>query len=607
MKYLFTILLLLSIINYNLAAQENKDWRYINNAISIIPTENYVDQPYVVIAKNGDWVCVQTTGPGKESTAGQHIVATISRDKGFTWSPLINIEPSGVIPSSWVTPYVTGYGRIYVFYSYNGDNINTKPNGEPLSANTLQGWFCYKYSDDHGRTWSEKRYRIPMRKTTVDYINPWNGELQLFWSIDKPVTVGNSMYFAFTKLAVHVHDMGEGWFYKSDNINTERNPDKLNWELLPDGNIGVCETSLGKTQEEHNVVSLSNNDLYVIYRTTEGYPGESYSRDGGHTWSVAEFARDKNGRVIKHPRACPKLFKCNNGKYLLWYHNNNRIGWIGFRNPAWILGGIEKDGRIEWGQPEILLYGDGGTGPLNKGLHRMSYPDLIEEDGNYWVTHSQKDDIINGVVPDDYCKARIHEIDPELLHGLWRQGKDKTITGKGLILEKENINSKQSFSFYDFPGLAAGAFSVEFLLDINELIPGQKLLDNRDHDDNGLCISISPRRTIEIMLKDGDTKSSWDTDPGVVQAGKQHIVFIVDGAANIITTIVNGILCDGGRYRHTGWYWFDSKIDNVNGTKKLNLLSDFNGTITEMRIYNRHLTTSEAVSNYYGVMEKILK
>jgi len=590
-----------------LKAQENNDWRYINNPISIIPTENYVDQPYVVIAKNRDWVCVQTTGPGKESTAGQHIVATISSDKGLTWSNLINIEPSREIPSSWAIPYITNYGRIYVFYSYNGDKINTKPNGDTLSVNTLQGWFCFKYSDDNGRTWSKERYRLPMRKTTVDYINPWNGDLQLFWSIDSPITVNGKMYFAFTKLAMHAHDMGEGWFYKSDNINFERDTEKLNWELLPDGNIGVCETSLGQTQEEHNMVSLSNGDLYVIFRTTEGFPGESYSRDGGHSWSRPEFARDKNGRVIKHPRACPKLFKFKNGNFILWYHNNNRRGWIGFRNPVWTLGGIEKDGKIEWGQPEILLYGDGGIGPLNKGLHRMSYPDLIEENGNYWVTHSQKDDIIDGVVPPDYCKARIHAIDSELLDGLWRQGKEKTITQHGIILERKFIPHKQSISNFDLPNLAEGSFSIEMLLDIKKLNHGQIILDNKDLKGNGISIGISPNRTVEIELKDGGKSSFWDTDPGMVSSGKQHIVFIVDGAANIITTVVNGILCDGGRYRHTGWNWFDKKIDNVNGAKKLNMLSDFNGEIKEIRIYGRHLTTSEAISNYYGVMEKLDK
>ena len=580
------------LVSVTIQSQDVKDWRYIKNAIGEIPDENYCDQPYVVTAKNNTWVCVLTTGPGTESQKGQHIVASISSDKGCTWSALIDIEASDSIPSSWVIPYITSYGRIYVFYDYNGDDINTKLNGEPINHNTELGWYCYKYSDDNGRSWST-RYRLPMKKTTNDYINPWNGEVQLFWGISKPITVDNSMYFAFTKMSIHPQDMGEGWFYKSDNINTERDHEKLHWEQLPDGDRGLFETSLGLTQEEHNIVSLSNNDLYCIFRTSEGYPGESYSRDGGHTWNVPVFARDKDGRVLKNPRACPKLFKCSNGKYLLWYHNNNGKGYNGLRNPAWILGGIEKNGRIQWGQPEIFLYGEGGVGEGNgTGKDRMSYPDFIEEGGSFWVTETQKE------------VASVHAIDKKLLEGLWRQGDDKTIIRKGLILERENISSKQSFSLPDLPGLADGSFSIELLLNVNELVPGQIILDNRDSDGNGLSMTVTPKRTIELSLKDGDVGSAWDTDPGVVRPGKQHIVFVVDGKANLITTIVNGKLCDGGRYRITGWSWFNTKINKVNVTGNLNILSDFNGEVREIRIYNCYLSTSEAISNYQATLKQ---
>ena len=50
-----------------------------------------------------------------------------------------------------------------------------------------------------------------------------------------------------------------------------------------------------------------------------------------------------------------------------WQYYNNR-------NPAWITGGIEKNGFIHWSQPEILLYHDD---PAVK----MSYPDFVEVDG----------------------------------------------------------------------------------------------------------------------------------------------------------------------------------------------------------------------------------
>ncbi|HUX94947.1 MAG TPA: exo-alpha-sialidase [Bacteroidales bacterium] len=575
MKYI--TFLFCFIISFSIKGQNTNDWRYIKNATGHIPDEKYCDQPYVVIADNNTWVCVLTTGPGSESQKGQHIVSSISSDKGVTWSPLTDIEPSDAPPSSWAIPYVTYYGRIYVFYTYNGDNINML-NSEPLRHNTELGWYCFKYSDDNGVSWSD-RYRLPMKKIPLDYINPWNGEVQLFWGVSKPITVENSMYFGFTRLAIHPQDMGQGWFYKSDNINYERDPDKLHWEQLPDGEDGLFDTSFGITQEEHNIVSLSNNDLYCIFRTNEGYPGESYSNDGGHAWSLPVYARDKDARVIKTPRACPRLFKCKNGNYLLWYHNNNMKGYDGFRNPAWVLGGVEKNGKIEWSQPEVLLYGD-------EGKDRISYPDLIEEDGHFWVTETQKE------------IASVHKIDPALINGLWQQDKNKTLAKEGLIFEKKSINREQSFILPSLPGLSDGSITVELMLNVKELIPGQLILDNTDPAGEGFKIFVTPKRTISISLNDNGIESTWDTDPGVVSSGRQHIVFVVDGQANLITTIVNGKLCDGGRYRFTGWSWFDSRINNINGTGKLNALTDFNGNIEELRIYNRYLTTSEAIGNY---------
>ena len=76
-----------------ICAQE-KDWRNIDNAISAIPDEGYCDQPYSVINSKGEWVVVLTTGMGLEGQPGQHVVSTISKDRGKTWSPLVDIEPA---------------------------------------------------------------------------------------------------------------------------------------------------------------------------------------------------------------------------------------------------------------------------------------------------------------------------------------------------------------------------------------------------------------------------------------------------------------------------------------------------------------------------------
>ena len=72
--------------------------------------------------------------------------------------------------------------------------------------------------------------------------------------------------------------------------------------------------------------------------------------------------------------------------------------------PVWLCGGVEvdsDDGRvIRWSQPEIALYDD-------DSYVRMSYPDLVEDNGCYYLVETQKD------------KARVHQLDPALLEGLW--------------------------------------------------------------------------------------------------------------------------------------------------------------------------------------------
>ena len=53
----------------------------------------------------------------------------------------------------------------------------------------------------------------------------------------------------------------------------------------------------------------------------------------------------------------------------------------------------------------------------------MSYPDFIEQDGRYWFTETQK------------TIARVHEVDPSLLEGLWTQGQVKTVAREGLLVD----------------------------------------------------------------------------------------------------------------------------------------------------------------------------
>jgi len=549
---------------------------------NVIYQNSYIDQPYMLQLNDRSWFCVFTTGTVSESFPGQHIVAIKSKDKGKTWSSPVSIEPNMGPISSWAIPYKTSYGRIYVFYNYNGDNISVVK-GQHIKQAGLLGWYCYKYSDDNGNTWSDKNYRIPIRNTSADVHNEFDGLVQMFWGIDKPHYVAGSVFFAFTKLGKYVQDMGEGWMLKSDNLDTERDPAKINWRLLPDGDYGVRNSKFGSVQEEHNTVVLNDGTFYCIFRTALGFLGITTSKDKAHTWSMPDTLRyaSKQPNVIKNPRACPRLFKCKNGNYLLWYHNHGGKDFKQ-RTPVWVSGGIEKEGTIEWSQPEILLY------THETKVNGMSYPDLIEEDGKYWITETQKN------------IGRIHSIDPALLEGLWKQGKINNLTKKGLVFTASNIVKPSEYQIPKFAKLSQGGMTIEMSLKFNNLKTNQIIFDNQDDKNAGIRITVGSKNTLRIEVGDGINSSYiWTTDEGYLKTNTSHYVsFVIDGFAHTISVIIDGKLCDGGYKRQYGWGKYLHTLDDINGRAKTMVASQFDGVIHYLNIYNRYLTTSECISNY---------
>ncbi len=546
---------------------------------SLIYEHGYCDQPYVVVLDGGAWLCVFTTSGGKEGSQSQYIAATRSTDLGKTWSEPVPIEPPGGPEASWAMPLLTGFGRVYVFYSYNGDMVRALPDGKPARADML-GWYCAKYSDDGGATWSG-RIRLPMRTTACDLTNDWAGQVQIFWGIGKPVVQGEAAIFAFTKVGKYMLDHGEGWFFRSDNVLRERDASKVVWELLPEGENGVRAPEFGSIQEEHNIAPMADGGLYCVYRTTLGHPAESYSRDGGRTWSTPECVRYTDGRPVKHPRACPRLWRTESGKYLLWHHNHGGTGFED-RNPAWVSGGTEKDGRVLWSQPEILLYGD----DLSNTAGRFSYPDLIEQDGRCWVTTTQK------------TRASVHEVDPRLLEGLWGQDTRAEVAREGLALELVAPLPREAPRVV-LPSLAEGGFAVEFSVAFEALDAGQVVLDTRNENGRGLVVSTDEFSAVQLLLSDANMTAAWTCDPGLMQAGKQHhVIVVVDGGPNIISFVVDGVLCDGGARRQFGWWRFPPDLRDANGGEMWRVAPRLRGRMGLLRVYTRHLRTSEAISNY---------
>ncbi len=600
-------------------AYPGPDWRNIRQGLEI-PTETYSDQPYIVRTDDGAWLCCVTTGAGREGQSGQHIVAMRSTDHGVTWSDPVDVEPPDGPEASYAVMLKTPYGRVYIFYNHNTDNVRQIRADDPPFKDgwckrvDSQGYFVFKFSDDHGRTWSKERHPIPVREFEIDRQNVYGGKIRFFWNVGKAFSHNGAGYVPLHK----VGGFGDGFFtsnegvlLKSDNILSERDPNKIRWQTLPDGDIGLrTPPGGGPIAAEQSFAVLSDGSFYCVYRTIDGHPVFTYSRDEGRTWDTPQYKRYADGRLMKHPRAANFVWKCENGKYLYWFHNHGgrfirehprrRTAAFNDRNPAWLCGGIETDSPdgkiIKWSQPEIVLYDD-------DPMIRMSYPDLVEEDGKYFITETQK------------SIARVHKIDPTLLQGLWNQFDNDAVAKDGWILNlpapKEKMPKQAKmpklpdFITRDYKRPDHGSrdrragFTIDFWIRFEYLNPGQVLLDNRTGDGKGFCLQTTERGAVQIVMNDGQTENQWDSDPGMLRPQElHHIAVVVDGGPKIITFIVDGKLCDGGDYRQFGWGRFSPNLKSVNGDTLLRIAPGLNGKMTALRIYDRYLRTSEVIGNY---------
>lgn len=571
------------------------DPRLVNNG-SEIPSRTYADQPYVIVCDDGSWLCVVTTSSGTEQAYMNNIISTRSYDFGKSWTTPVNVESPGVPQSAWAVPLKVPGGRIYVFYNYNY-------NGFSGVEGVMSGPFMYKYSDDNGKTWSEKRYEAPIRRTKIDTDNYTNGETCFFWSMDKPVVTDKAAYITFSKIfrekpnQPEVYKYSEGFILKSINILTERNPERIKWTTLPEGDYGIWNPEFGKVQAEHNTVVLNNGNLYVVYRTIDGSPAYSVGSDGGKTFSKPKFMHFANGERIGNPRACPKIHKTQDGKYLFWFHNNFGKNTYDGRNPAWLSGGIEKDGGILWSQPEIVLYDN------DPEVLGMSYPDFIEQNGRLWLTETQKN------------VARVHEVNQNLIQGMWNHGENKTVAKNGLIMDSNEEMLKQSqINFPHLPNLiAGGGFSVELWLTVNKIEPGQELFSTFGPKHKGIQVILSENNTIGIRIHDGEVRvkdlrlgQTFVSDANTITEGKlHHVVFIFDGASHIASIVVDGVLSDGSvDTRAFGWGRIYPHMKDMNDTYKCTLNPSFDGEIYQMRLYDRYLRTSEAIANFNARVNK---
>jgi hypothetical protein len=573
-----------------------------------LSTEGYSDQPYIIRTDDGAWLCVFTTGSGHEGQPGQHVVTCRSTDLGQTWESRVDVEPADGPEASYAVLLKASTGRIFCFYNHNTDNTREILADDPPYAGGIcrrvdsQGYFVFKISDDHGRSWSAERVPIPVRESKIDRENPYGGKIRFFWNVGRPFLYEGSAYVSLHKvgrIGEGFFARSEGWLLCSENLDKETDPRKIQWETRPEGEVGLCTPpGGGAVAEEQSYSVMSDGTFFSVYRSIDGHPVCAYSRDRGRSWTEPAYMPYADGRLIKHPRAANFAWRCENGKYLYWFHNHGG-NWYDDRNPVWLSGGVERETAvgqvIDWSQPEIVIYDD-------DPFVRMSYPDLVEEGGRYFLSETQKH------IP------RIHEIDPQLIEGLWSQFEPPTVCDRGKILDlsidRESEHTVEMPELPEFlgrdvgrPDQGTGDFRRGISLGFRILRPlGESeavFLDSRMADQKGVIFKAGSKGGFEIFLSDGRTCVFWKTENGILREGVlQNVTVIVDGGPKIISLVVDDRLLDGGPDRQFGWGRFSPHLRGIDGRRE----AEVGPWVRRFWIYNRAVRISEAISHHRWMM-----
>jgi len=535
-------------------AQGLADPRNIENG-TVIPvgTMKYVDQPYVLKTADGAWACMLTVGTLGENVKGsQNFCATTrSFDQGKTWSPLV---PTNL---PYAVPYRTATGRLY-----------------SLSPSS------YAWSDDNGASWSTRQAMPAFSKKSG-------------WAVCLPLNVKGSVMFPWAMIGQNDPPrQTEIFLLKSPNLETEPDPLRVTWSLLPANQKGLRGPDWDQPEhrsEEPQVVQLRNGTLYLVFRTDQGYIGTAQSKDDGQTWSPTEKLRfmpatQKEGadaaaevdlplsRVLKHPLACPSLWKCSNGKYLLFFHNYAGKSY-GNRNPAWISGGVETPGGIAWSQPEILLYAQDRTNATG----RISYPGFLEDRGHYFIFETQK------------TLARSHEIDPSLLEGLWNQA-----TAHKTIVARAPATVSSVAANQNNAGL-----SLVLELETQHLRPGTVLAKQLGPDGKGFLVSVARNGAISCVLRDGKHDQTFTSDQNALAEGRpNHLAIVFDSGPRLVFFVCNGVLSDGGDDRPAGWARYSLEQELWQPGVPLSTAQGPGAPVRNLRVFQRYLTVSEILADY---------
>ncbi len=305
-----------------------------------------------------DTLITQFSGRGSRrhiDTINQKVHRLRSTDGGKTWSAISKSDPLPPLPAWEVAPdnwvRVRDEGWIHVDISRQAELEAGGYRFRKVNDTTLahqSPYILVNRSTDQGATWSEERFRAP--DYVVGLYHHFSAHTSLKTSDGTLIRVLYGTSKGHSKQEVFIvrsEDQGKTW--QVHRVQPEGS-----------GEMGFNESAIIETADKRL--------LLVMRPDPEGYLWQTFSDDGGKTWS-----EPVSTGVIGHP---PHLLKLDDGRLVLSYGYRRR--------PLGVRASISDDNGKSWKvAQEIVLRKDGEHRPADVG-----YPTtVVLKDGSFFTIY----------------------------------------------------------------------------------------------------------------------------------------------------------------------------------------------------------------------------
>lgn len=306
--------------------------------------------PAIECAKNGRLWAAWYTGQWGEGP-GNYVVLGTSDDDGKTWTdPATVVAPASTVerefdPCLWHDPS----GRLWFFWAQV-----TQEKWAELPQETME-------FDGRAGVWE-------MHTSNSDAANPtWSAPRRIGNGImiNKPTVVSNGRWLLPTAV----------WARIGREFHPELDAERFSNVLASDDHgqtfrIIGCADVPDRTYDEHMLIELRDGRLWMPVRTSYGV-GESFSSDGGQTWSPGKPS------AIQGPGSRFHLRRLRSGRLLLVNHDRSRTTTAGLMGRSHLTAWLSDDDGQTW-----------RGGLLLDERQVVSYPDGVETvEGNIHVIY----------------------------------------------------------------------------------------------------------------------------------------------------------------------------------------------------------------------------